>query len=133
MTLTPSRPVPAATSPEQQRLEVELLMGEPVLGRDQLRPELLGNTGLPLRRWQELGACPASPPQGGQLDVAVPSRWGEEERRGIGQNLAGQGLRPRFQLAMEADIQTALREALATPVAPSLEAPAAEGPGGTSP
>jgi type IV pilus assembly protein PilB len=65
--------------------------------------------------------------------VAVPSRWGEEERRGIGQNLAGQGLRPRFQLAMEADIQTALREALATPVAPSLEAPAAEGPGESGP
>jgi type IV pilus assembly protein PilB len=127
MTLTPSRPVPAATSPEQQRLEVELLLGEPVLGRDQLRPDLLGNTGLPLRRWQELGACPTSPPQGGQLDVAVPSHWGEEARRGIGQNLAGQGLRPRFQLAIETDIQTALREALAAPAAPSLDAAAAIG------
>ena len=31
MTLTPSRPVPEASSEEQQRLEVELLVGEPVL------------------------------------------------------------------------------------------------------
>ena len=57
MTLTPSRPVPAATTPEQQRLELELLLGEPVLGRDQLRPELLGQTVWPLERWRELGAC----------------------------------------------------------------------------
>jgi hypothetical protein len=31
MTLTPSRPVPTATTAAQQRLEVELLLGEPVL------------------------------------------------------------------------------------------------------
>ena len=37
MTITPTRPVPAATSAEQQRLEVELLLGEAVLTRQELQ------------------------------------------------------------------------------------------------
>ena len=37
MTRTPTRPVPAAASADQQRLEVELLLGEAVLNSQALR------------------------------------------------------------------------------------------------
>jgi type IV pilus assembly protein PilB len=110
MTLTPSRPVPAATTPEQQRLELELLLGEPVLGRDQLRPELLGRTVWPLQRWRELGACPTADPMGGQLAVAISSDWTPERRQKLAEALEAEGLKPHLQLALPQDIETALNQ-----------------------
>ena len=77
MTLTPSRPVPEASSEEQQRLEVELLVGEPVLQAIALQAlglalRLTGK-GLPEARWRELGALPLQEANE-RLVVAVPSR-----------------------------------------------------------
>ena len=83
MTLTPSRPVPEASSEEQQRLEVELLVGEPVLQAIELQALgldlLLTGKGLPEARWRELGALPLEEANG-RLVVAVPSNWGGQLR-----------------------------------------------------
>jgi hypothetical protein len=76
MTLPPSRPVPEASSEEQQRLEVELLVGEPVLQATELQTLgqdlLFRGKGLPEARWRELGALPLQETNG-RLVVAVPS------------------------------------------------------------
>ncbi|MEB3354018.1 MAG: GspE/PulE family protein [Cyanobacteriota bacterium] len=122
MTLTPSRPVPAATSAAQQRLELELLLGEPVLGRDQLRPELLGRLVWPLERWRELGACPSADPMGSRLAVAISAAWTAERKEELRQALAAENLQPHFQLALPEDIETALNQALAPPPAPASAA-----------
>ena len=119
MTLTPSRPVPAATSAAQQRLELELLLGEPVLGRDQLRPELLGQLVWPLERWRELGACPSADPMGSRLAVAISAAWTAERKEELRQALATENLQPHFQLALPEDIETALNQALTPPPAPA--------------
>ena len=54
MSLTPTRPVPEASSEKQQRLEVELLVGEPVLQVFELQglgqELLLAGKGLPTAR-----------------------------------------------------------------------------------
>jgi type IV pilus assembly protein PilB len=121
MTLTPTRPIPVASSRDQQRLELELLLGEALLDRSQLRPELLGSTGLPLQRWQELGACPIAPPQAGRLELAVPGEWGAKQKSALDQELAQQGLRGLFRMAMPEDIEIALAEALNQPVFSSFE------------
>jgi type IV pilus assembly protein PilB len=122
MTLTPSRPVPAATSAAQQRLELELLLGEPVLGRDQLRPELLGQQVWPLERWRELGACPSADPMGNTLAVAISTAWTAERKEELRQALAAVNLQPHFQLALPEDIETALNRALTPPPAPASPA-----------
>jgi type IV pilus assembly protein PilB len=111
MTATPPRPVPLPSSAAQQRLELELLLGQPVLGADQLRPELLATLGLPVQHWQQLGACPAAPPRAGELDLAIPHHWSDEQRQQLSQELVGHGLRPRFQLALAEDIRAALERA----------------------
>jgi type IV pilus assembly protein PilB len=115
MTLTPSRPVPEAVSAEQQRLEIELLRGEPVLSAEQLQPELLNNTVLPLERWLQLGACPAGEPEAGQLPVAVPSHWDQDQRQQLATELNRKGYLPRFRLALSPDIQEALGRTLEIP------------------
>ncbi|MEX1316013.1 MAG: GspE/PulE family protein [Synechococcaceae cyanobacterium] len=115
MTLTPSRPVPEAVSAAQQRLEIELLRGEPVLSAEQLRPELLNNTVLPLERWLQLGACPAGEPEAGQLPVAVPSHWDREQRQLLATELNHKGYLPQFRLALSPDIQEALGRTLEIP------------------
>jgi type IV pilus assembly protein PilB len=110
MTISRSRPVPQPSSLGQQRLELELLMGEPVLNEHQLRPDLVGNLVLPLDRWQELGACPTAPPQGGSLTVAIPSSWNAAARDQLGRELADHGLKPILQLALDHDIIAALKQ-----------------------
>lgn len=127
MTLTPSRPVPAATTPEQQRLELELLLGEPVLGRDQLRPELLGQTVWPLERWRDLGACPTSDPMAGKLAVAISSDCPPERKQELVQALEAEGLKPQLQLALPQDIATALNQALTPPKPATGSAKPAQG------
>jgi type IV pilus assembly protein PilB len=111
MTLSPSRPVPQPSSAEQQRLELELLLGEPVLTQTQLRPDLIGDLVLPLERWRQLAACPTAPPQGGQLCIAIPSHWNDDQKLDLTRELEGRTLKPRFQLALDTDIAAALEQA----------------------
>ncbi|MCP9886905.1 Flp pilus assembly complex ATPase component TadA [Cyanobium sp. ATX 6A2] len=117
MTFTPSRPVLEAVSAAQQRLEIELLRGEPVLSAEQLQPELLNNTVLPLERWLQLGACPAGEPEAGHLPVAVPSHWDQEQRQQLASELNRKGYMPEFRLALSPDIQEALGRTLEIPEA----------------
>ena len=76
MTLTPTRPVPEAATPEQQRLEVELLLGERLLTPLELATAdltlLAPASGIPADRWRALGALPLRQ-AGNTLVVAVPS------------------------------------------------------------
>ncbi|TVS05735.1 MAG: type II/IV secretion system protein [Cyanobium sp. PLM2.Bin73] len=115
MTLTPSRPVPEAVSAVQQRLEIELLRGEPVMSAEQLQPDLLNNPVLPLERWLQLGACPAGEPEAGRLPVAVPSHWDQEQRQHLAVELNRKGYVPEFRLALSPDIQEAVGRTLEIP------------------
>jgi len=122
MTRTPSRPVPLPSSAEQERLELELLLGQPMLGPSQLRPDLLSELGLPLHRWRQLGACPTASPRAGELELAIPHHWNDEQKQRLSLELEEHDLRPRFQLALAEEIQQALERAVATPEpAPSAQ------------
>ncbi len=136
MTPSPSRPVPLPSSTEQQRLELELLLGQPVLGATQIRPELLGELGLPLQRWRQLGACPTASPRAGELALAVPHHWNEEQRQRLTLELANHGLQPRFQLALAEEIQAAVDRAISMrtsePASETSPAPAASPPPGAT-
>ena len=117
MTLTPSRPVPQASSEEQQRLEVELLVGEPVLqaiGLQALGLDLLlSGKGLPEARWRELGALPIQEANG-RLIVAVPSNWGGQQRQDLSEELQRAGFNAELKLALEINLITALTAKAAT-------------------
>jgi type IV pilus assembly protein PilB len=106
MTLTTSRPVPDALSPEQQRLEVELLLGQPVLSQEELLKQPPHDPVLSLEEWRELGACPVAQ-EGDRLVVAVPSHWGPEPRQAVATKLAAKGADSRLVLALAADIAAA--------------------------
>ena len=112
MTLTPTRPVPDAQTAEQQRLEVELLLCEPVLGAEQLHGAdqqlLLGAGGcLSLARARELCCLPLEQRQG-MLVVAIPTYWGTGEREALVQELQASGLQINLMLALASDIGAVL-------------------------
>jgi type IV pilus assembly protein PilB len=122
MTLTPTRPVPEASSEEQQRLEVELLMGEPVLQAIELQAAgqdlLLASKGLSTERWRELGALPLLEANG-RLSVAVPSFWLQKQRQELSDELEKAGFGADFKLALPGNLKEMLA---ARPVAPAAEA-----------
>ena len=126
MTLTPSRPVPEASSEEQQRLEVELLVGEPVLQAIELQALgqdlLLTGKGLAEARWRELGALPLQEANG-RLVVAVPSNWGEQQRQALSEELQRAGFNAELKLALATNLTAALTAKAATP-APAASRPA---------
>lgn len=111
MTLTPSRPVPEAVSEEQQRLEVELLVGEPVLRAIELEATgpglLLAGKGLSADRWRELGALPLQETDGG-LIVAVPSHWAPDQRQQLSEELQRAGFSADLKLALASNLSTVL-------------------------
>ena len=124
MTLSVTRPVPEATSSEQQRLEVELLLQQPVLSPGELQladPSLIAAHGPRSRgHWQRWGALPLLQ-AGPLLQLAVPTHWGEEERQ---QLLSELNLRPEqvsFALALASDIDAALEAAVEPEAAPQGE------------
>ena len=126
MTLTPSRPVPEASSEEQQRLEVELLVGEPVLQATELQTLgqdlLFRGKGLPEARWRELGALPLQEAKG-RLVVAVPSNWGAQQRQNLSEELQRAGFNAELKLALATNLTTALTAKAPTP-APAASKPA---------
>ena len=126
MTLTPSRPVPEASSEEQQRLEVELLVGEPVLQATELQALgqnlLFTGKGLPEARWRELGALPLQEAKG-RLVVAVPSNWGPQQRQNLSEELQRAGFNAELKLALATNLTTALTAKAPTP-APAASKPA---------
>ncbi len=129
MTLTPSRPVPEASSEEQQRLEVELLVGEPVLQAIELQDLgldlLLTGKGLPEARWRELGALPLQEANG-QLVVAVPSNWGPQQRQNLSEELQQAGFNAELKLALATNLTAALTAKVPNP-SPGDSRPAHQG------
>ncbi|MBM5827309.1 MAG: type II/IV secretion system protein, partial [Cyanobacteria bacterium M_surface_7_m2_040] len=111
MTLAPSRPVPDATTADQQRLEVELLLRQPVLGPEQLQtadPSLLGPEGLmTLEQARQIGALPLLH-HNGTAELAVPTHWSVEERQSVVDELSRRGVQCVLRLALAAEILDAL-------------------------
>ena len=112
MTLTPSRPVPAATTADQQRLEVELLLGEAVLTHQEL--QAAGDS-----RWEwhpafsrdscrRLGCLPVSHNQG-SLVVAIPSHWGPEQRQAVLELAGANAAAINLRLALPDELEAALQ------------------------
>ncbi|MFM2173183.1 MAG: ral secretion pathway protein [Cyanobacteriota bacterium] len=114
MTLTPTRPVPAAATADQQRLEVELLLGEAVLTRQER--QFAGE-----ERWQwaqafsrercrELSCLPVAH-SNGQLTVAIPSHWGAQQRHNLEQIAAAAAIPIQLRLALPDELEAALQSA----------------------
>jgi type IV pilus assembly protein PilB len=135
MTLTPSRPVPEAVSEEQQRLEVELLLGEPVLESIELEAAdpnlLLEGKGLSADRWRELGVLPLQETSGG-LIVAVPTHWDPKQRQALGNELLQAGFNANLKLALASNLTAVLSVKPPAPAAttaqPSQPAPTPSAP-----
>lgn len=113
MTLTPSRPVPVATDPLQQRLEVELLLGERLLTAAEL-----GEAG-PIRwNWSpslnqeqcEEFTCLPVRQYDGLLVVAIPTTLERVDRDRLQEIALSQALRMELRLAMKTDIEAILEE-----------------------
>ena len=123
MTLTPTRPVAEAQSPEQQRLEVELLLGEPVLRPEDLERAdhglLTDDQPIRVARWKELGCLPLQR-DGQTLQVAIPTHWGPPSQQSLAEELSGAGLTASFNLALASDLSERLEntETAASPEAP---------------
>ena len=76
-----TRPIPVTTDAAQQRLELELLLKQPVPDPEQLErslPLLNALNEISPDRWRDLQALPIAVDEQ-QLDIAIPSQWGESE------------------------------------------------------
>jgi type IV pilus assembly protein PilB len=134
MTLSPTRPVPPASTAAQQRLEVELLLAEAVLTEAELAeagPQRWSwRRDLTWARCQERGCLPVAQ-TGEALVLAVPSHWGEEQRQHLLLELGQQGPAPSLRLALAAEIKAQLEreqppaEPAPAPAAKPVAAPAA--------
>jgi type IV pilus assembly protein PilB len=129
MTLTPTRPVPAASSAAQQRLEVELLLGEAVLSSQELTAA--GDVrwewaqALSRERCRELGCLPVAH-QNGQTVIAIPSHWGQEQRERVEQLAAAAAIPISLRLALPDELAGALDTATREPApAPKPATPSA--------
>ena len=94
MTLSQARPVPDATSREQQRFEVELLLQQPVLTSNDLakadRQLIQAEGPRSPQHWMDWGAMPLSH-LNGVLHLAVPTHWGADQRQHLLQALQLRG------------------------------------------
>ena len=114
MTLTPTRPVPAAATADQQRLEVELLLGEAVLTRQEL--QAAGEErwhwaqAFSRERCRELSCLPVAH-SNGQLALAIPSHWGAQQRQNLEQIAAAAAVPIHLRLALPDELEDALQAA----------------------
>jgi type IV pilus assembly protein PilB len=132
MTSSPTQPSPGPVSPERQRLELELLLGQRVLRPQELEmadAELIaGGTPIEAAHWRTLGAIPLRrDPEG--LVVAVPYHWREEKRLSLLRELGDLASNCRLAPALPVDLYAALEAALAdrietSPAPPAMEPPA---------
>jgi len=113
MTLPASRPVPDANTASQQRLEVELLLQEPVLRPEQLRAadrSLLGPQGLlTVQQALQHGALPLCRTNG-TAELAVPSHWSPEQRQALVNELSQRGVACVLRLALAGEIVDTLAQ-----------------------
>ena len=126
MTLTPSRPVPPATTAAQQRLEVELLLGEAVLSGEELAAAGSGRWGLAEffspDQCRQLGCLPVGL-EGQALLIAVPTQWTPQQRQQLLDLAAEAGLTLSLRLALQGEIEAELQRP-ADSVTPAAARPA---------
>ena len=117
----PKRPVAEAQTPEQQRLEVELLLKEAVLSSADLgaagSERWSWHPQLSQARCQALGALPVQL-NPNHLVVAVPTHWGAEQRQNLCET-AAEGPPLELRLALQGDLQAVLDQPPPAPAQPS--------------
>jgi type IV pilus assembly protein PilB len=116
MTSSPTQPSPVPFSPDQKRLELELLLGQRVLSPQELAMAdadlIAGGTPIEAARWRTLGAMPLRrDPEG--LVVAVPYHWREDKRQTLLRELGDLASSCRLTPALPVDLCVALDAAIA--------------------
>ena len=125
--MTLGRPIPATNDAAQQRLELELLLKQPVPDPEQLQralPLLNALNDISPERWRDLQALPIAVDQH-QLDIAIPSQWGETEWQALIDQLPPNDRTIRLHPTLHDDLRRALAtepSERSTPSAPG-EAP----------
>ncbi|WP_226398944.1 MULTISPECIES: GspE/PulE family protein [unclassified Synechococcus] len=124
MTLT--LPTPDAGDTARQRFALELLMQQPVPGRDQLLASrnLLDNSlpDVQADQWRVLQAMPIAI-NADHLDIAIPSQWREQEWQHLIDQLPEQHRTIRLHPAIEADLLEALHTKTTETEDPALTEP----------
>ena len=125
--MTLGRPIPATNDAAQQRLELELLLKQPVPDPEQLEralPLLNALNDISPERWRDLQALPIAVDQH-QLDIAIPSQWCETEWQALIDQLPPNDRTIRLHPTLHDDLRRALAtepSERSTPSAPG-EAP----------
>ena len=105
-----TRPIPVTTDAAQQRLELELLLKQPVPDPEQLErslPLLNALNEISPDRWRDLQALPIAVDEQ-QLDIAIPSQWGESEWQALIDQLPQNGRTIRLHPTLHDDLIRAL-------------------------
>ena len=105
-----TRPIPVTTDAAQQRLELELLLKQPVPDPEQLErslPLLNALNEISPDRWRDLKALPIAVDEQ-QLDIAIPSQWGESEWQALIDQLPQNGRTIRLHPTLHDDLIRAL-------------------------
>ena len=108
--MTLARPIPATNDVGQQRLELELLLKQPVPDPEQLQrslPLLHALKDISPDRWRSLQALPIAVDEH-QLDLAIPSQWGEAEWQALINQLPQSARTIRLHPTLHDDLLRAL-------------------------
>ena len=121
----PQRPVADARTPEQQRLEVELLLGEAVLSEEEVLAagtERWGwNSGFTQDACSARGCAPVATSDNA-IVIAVPTHWGADQRQELS-NLNNTHQSVEIRLALQTDIESALNQTQNDGSAPTKSIP----------
>ena len=116
MTLLATRPVPAAETLQQRRLEAELLSGEKLLLPADLQladPRAAeACPRIDAQHWREWVALPLVR-QGERLHIAIPSHWQAQQRRQLEEAVLANGITPELRLGLQEEISEALQQKMA--------------------
>ena len=108
--MTRIRPIPDTTDPAGLRLELELLLQQPVPGPEQLEgalPLLHTVDNITADEWRDLKVLPLCV-DSESLDLAVPSDWREQEWRTLVNSLPESGRTIRLHATLQQDLIHAL-------------------------
>ena len=108
--MTLARPIPATNNAAQQRLELELLLKQPVPDPEQLQqslPLLHALNDISPDRWRSLQALPIAVDEH-HLDLAIPSQWGEAEWQALINQLPQSARTIRLHPTLHDDLLRAL-------------------------
>ncbi len=108
--MTLARPIPATNDVGQHRLELELLLKQPVPDPEQLQqslPLLYALNDISPDRWRSLHVLPIAVDEH-QLDLAIPSQWGEAEWQALIDQLPQNDRTIRLHSTLHDDLLRAL-------------------------